>query len=77
MTVIDDNVLHYHKLCTEEQVSTSIMFQLAVKKQNCQKSDKYLATSSILCKTIGLQTDNAVLNLGSYNDVHQFRMEEK
>ena len=29
-----------YKLCTEEQVSTSKMFQLAVKIQNCQKSDK-------------------------------------
>ena len=27
MTVIDDNVLHYYKLCTEEQVSTSKMLQ--------------------------------------------------
>ena len=40
MTVIDYNVLHYYKLRTEEQVSTSKMFQLAVKIQNCQKSDK-------------------------------------
>lgn len=29
-----------YKLCTEEQVSTSKIFQLAVKIQNCQKSDK-------------------------------------
>lgn len=29
-----------YKLCTEEQVSTSKMCQLAVKIQNCQKSDK-------------------------------------